>query len=65
MKQEKKVVTEKELIDAIDAYKVWLFNNKAISPTKFNCMQAALLGAKNLIRDKFGSKRQGEEAWIK
>lgn len=62
-KPSKYIVTEKQLIDAIDNYKKQLYESKTISPTKFDAMQLALYGCKCLIWDAFGSPRKGEIGW--
>ncbi len=57
--------TERQLIKAMNDYREMLHKDPKVSSTKFDAMQTALFGAKQLIRDAFGSPRISEIAWIK
>jgi len=61
----KKVVTEKQLIKAMDDLRKQLYDNPRVSATRFDHMQAALFYAKNEIRKLHGSPTKSEMAWIK
>jgi len=65
MAKELKEVTEKDLLDAIDDYKKFLFDNPKNSATKCNHYQEALFGVKCLVHDLFGTPRQSEIGWTK
>lgn len=60
-----KQVTEKQLVDAMDAYIDKLADTKSVSPTKLNSMQQAIYGCKMIVRNAFGSKQKMENAKIR
>ena len=60
-----KIVTEKELIIALDNYLFQLGENPKVSRTAFHHMQVAIVGCKFLINDAFGTKRKSQIALIK
>lgn len=62
---EKKRVTEKQLQAAIIKYKKQLFDDPKVSPTAFKHMEVALLGARYIINDAFGTPRKMEMSWDK
>jgi hypothetical protein len=55
----------RELIGQIDEYRDWLYHSKTISKTKFQHMQTALHGVKNIVRNSYGAKPQKENALVK
>jgi hypothetical protein len=61
----KKVVTEKQLLDALEKYKEQLFESDKVSATKFDHYQTALYGARCIINDAFGTPRTMIHAWAK
>jgi|GEM_PF-4537436 len=54
--------TAKELIDAITKYQVELADNPEVSDTRFRHMEAALYGAKAIIRNIYGLRPVKENA---
>ena len=64
-KKKVKPVTEKQLLERIEKYMEQLFDDPKVSPTKFNNMQVALLGAIYIVNDAFGSPRKMRNAWVK
>lgn len=61
----KKGVTAEKIIEALDKYRELLHKDPKVSATKFQHMQTALFGAKQLVRDLYGIARISEMAWVK
>lgn len=48
-----KIVTEKQLLDAIESYREQLCNTKSISETKYKNMNVALFFCKQIIKGAY------------
>lgn len=66
LKQKKKQNPELDkILEHMEKYREMLYESKSVSSTRFNHMQTAIHGCKNIVRDHFGVPREGDTAWVK